>query len=212
MKIRKLAVSSLMVALAIAGLFISNTQAAVRVKKFSAERIADRIIIGMLSEDGFRKMDLTIAQRVEVFREIAAKRGWKATDTQLEQAITAALQPRGDSGIIQPLYSGACSQGIEQANGSSYAAFPYGQTTPNGSECGGDPDDTVLLYNTPNAPNTNADNVRWYSTLWWVRWTLSGCYSSLAANGLCSIGTRVCIGSCGQVLGSDLNYVYLWQQ
>ena len=180
-----------------------------------SERLADRIIIGLVSEDQFRKMNLTLDQVVEVFKQIGTKRGWNFSDTDLKRILAVALKskPNSSSDVFQPLYSGACSQLVEQANGSNYSAYPTGRTTPIGNECGGDPDDIILLYNTPNAPNTNADNVRWYSVLWWVRWVISGCYSSgLSANSLCTTQTRVCMGSCGQTLGSDLNYLYLWQQ
>lgn len=34
----------------------------------------------------------------------------------------------------------------------------------------------------------------------------------VSANGLCTTGTRACIGSCAKRLGSDLNYLYLWHQ
>lgn len=181
------------------------------------EKLADSIIIGQVSEDQFREMNLTSGQVFKVFKQISTKRGWKFSDAELERLINVALtsDSKKSDGVIQPLYSGTCSQKLEEANGSNYATFPYGQTSPNGNECGDDPDDIVLLYNTPNAPNTNADNVRWYSVVWWVRWVISGCYSysgGLSANGLCSNQTRVCIGSCGQALGSDLSYLYIWQQ
>lgn len=163
------------------------------------------------------EMNLTPAQRVEVFMQIRTKRGWRSSYADMRRAVYAALQTRKEGMNVAPStdYSGTCDQSVEQSSGNSYAAYPYGQSSPNGNECGGDPDDIVLLYNTPNAPNTNANNVRWYSTLWWVRWAVNNCYSSgLAAHGLCSTGTRVCIGSCAQALlpDADLNYIYLWQQ
>lgn len=106
-----------------------------------------------------------------------------------------------------------CSQFVEKENGSTGSAYPYRQTTPNGNECGGDPDDIVLEYYISWGPSTNPDNARWWSGLWWVRWVVGGCYSNgLSANGLCTTNARVCIGSCAKWLGNDLNYLYLWHR
>ncbi len=188
-------------------------QSATTNKKFDADHLADMIIVGLVSEDQFQDLNLTLTQKVKVFKHIRTKRGWTMTDSDLEQGLSSPRLESKKPDPIQPAYSGSCGQKIEQESGSSFAAYPVGQTSPNSGECGTDSDDIVLLYNTPNAPNTNADNVRWYSTLWWVRSWLGSCYSSgLGANGLCSTTTRVCMGSCGKALGSDLNYVYLWQK
>lgn len=179
----------------------------VDISKYNSNQIADMIIIGIVSEKEFLAANLSENDILEVFKGIRNKRGWKVDDKKLASTL------KQKNNLKTPvILLGSCSQSVEQASGDRDAVYPYRQTTPIGNECGGDPDDIVLEYYTWWGPSTNPDNVRWYSLLWWVRWTVGTCYpGGLSANGLCTTNTRVCIGSCAKWLGGDLNYLYLWR-
>lgn len=182
-----------------------------------AEQLADRIIVGLVSEKQFSKLNLTSEEVLEVFKHIRDKRGWTIPDEGLESALRLykfgeSIPEPPASGSISPQASGPCNYFLGLENGSTYASYPLYQTSPNSGECGPDSDDVVLVYNTPKWPNTNSYNVRVYSSLWWVRSAISGCYGGVSANSLCTSTTRVCIGSCARWLGSDLNYLYLWHK
>ena len=191
---------------------VANGQVVAPVSQQKADRdpehLADRIIVGVVSEEEFQNLKLDAAERLEVFKRIRDKRGWMMSDKQLKEVVESQL----DSG--RTVYAtGSCNQFIEMENGSTYATYPVSRTNPNPGECGTDKDDIVLVYSTPRWPSTNADNLRNWSNLWWVRQVLSRCYGGkIAANGLCTSTTRACVGSCAKWLGNDLNYVYIWQR
>lgn len=93
-------------AFAIAMLFVSEGVSASEEKaikrqpaKINAEKIADAIIVGLVSEDGFLKMNLTPSQRVEVFRQIRTKRGWGSSDVDMEHAVYTACSMSKKDGM-----------------------------------------------------------------------------------------------------------------
>lgn len=174
-----------------------------------SELLADKIIVGLVSEKEFRKMNLPFEQIVEVFKHIRDKRGWTIDDESLATALSSLKPSEPKAEFITPSVVGNCSEWIELESGSSFAAYPVSRSTTN--ECGGD-NDALLIYNTPKYPNTQTYNLRVYSQLWWVRSTIASCYGGVSANSLCSSQARVCIGSCAKWLGSDLNYLYLWHK
>lgn len=111
-----------------------------------------------------------------------------------------------------PAMAGASSQKIEFEHGTYERVYPM-LIMPSPGECGPDSDDIVLQYNTYWGTRVDPDNVRWSSDLWWVRWHINFWYpNGLSANGLDSTTTRVCMGTKGQVLGLDLELLYLWHK
>lgn len=182
------------------------------------DRIADAIIVGVISEEQFLEMNLTEEQQLEVFKRIRDKRGWGMNDEDLSSTLRQRADDNmsvRDSGIAAA--SGDPNQFIEMESGNQYSAYPLYRRSAIGTECGTDrwwDPDVVQFYNTPKWPNTNADMVRNWSTLWWVRWVLSRCYTGgrVAGAGMNTNTTKICIGVCGRTLGSDLNYLYLWHK
>jgi len=207
---------------------------------FDAASIADTIVVGHLSEEQFYEMDLTPDQRLDVFKEIKRQRGWTVSDENLRAALTesehernakrpgkqmeqlASTMPRPELASPTPNTVGYCNIKIPLEEGYSYAQYPIGFTRPNAGECmppGGHDwfvQDIIAGYNTPNYPRTNTANIRVWSPYWWVRDGLRAARilsSPLAANGLCTPITRVCLGAAAQgFIGADLKYVYLWQK
>ena len=108
--------------------------------------------------------------------------------------------------------AGASNQKIEFECGTHERVYPT-LIMPYQGECGSDSDDIVLQYNTYWGTRVDPDNVRWSSDLWWVRWYINRVYpDGLSANGLDSTTTRVCMGTKGQVLGLDIELLYLWHK
>lgn len=179
-----------------------------------AETLADQIILGLISEKKFLKMRLSFMDTLKVFKKIRDKRGWTVGNDGLEVALRKNEKRLNSPVLDSPsvMVSGPCNDFLELENGSTYTAYPVYRISPNPGECGPDSDDIILVYNTPKWPNTNSSSVRVWSLLWWVRWAISGCYGGVSANSLCTTGTRVCIGSCANWLGNDLNYLYLWHK
>lgn len=204
------------------------------VQPFDAARIADNIIVGLLSEEQFQQMNLAAAERLEVFKTIKQQRGWTMSDEDLQAALELADHGRespplgnetakalsvkanapnavGQSNAI----TGSCNQYIRMEEGYSYAQYPLGFAKPSPGECGSDKDDIIIGYRTPNYPRTNTNNVHSWSPHWWVRLGMRVAYTDggMAANGLCSTVTRACVGTKGRALvGPDLQYIYLWQK
>lgn len=181
--------------------------------------LADRINAGLVSEEQFLEMGFDKAQTLEVFKHIRDKRGWTLSDEELKEALTdypsnarTSESPNFASvGAASATVGGSCAQPVELEKGENYAAYPVGHTSPNGGECGGDDDDIIMLYNTPNLGRGDADNIRVWSYLWTVRTVVRRAYRGrVGANSLCERTTRVCMGSAGQKLGRDLDTLYLW--
>lgn len=179
--------------------------------KFASFReIAERIIIGEISETKFFEANFSENETLEIFKEIRTLRGWKLSDQDLTDSLETNTVPEETNCGEEPA-AASCSQFVELQNGSSYSSYPVSQVTPNSGECGSDSDDIILIYNTPKWSSTNPDRVRVWSNLWWVRTVISS-YGGVAANSLCTSRTRVCMGSRGRALGNDLNYLYLWHR
>lgn len=116
------------------------------------------------------------------------------------------------STMVMPVSAGSSSQKVEYEQGTYERVYPF-LTLPNPGECGSDSDDLILQYNTYWGPRVNPDNVRWNSDLWWVKYWVRTMYpSGLSANGLSTTTTRVCVGTRGQVMGTDLELLYLWHK
>jgi hypothetical protein len=194
-----------------------------QVIEFDPNDLADKIISGIISEKQFRKLLLTDEQVTEVFRHIGLKRQW----TISEEALVEIGRNRGHiapntSSDLSLATTGACIQDVELQNGSNNFVYPIGVFRPRAGEaCGsGSGDrllfDRVLEYRPRNAP-ANANNVKWWSNSWFVRWVLNnppptGFRGRLTASGLCSNRIRVCIGfrALTQLGPWDLQTIYLW--
>jgi|SRR3989344_988714 len=193
-------------------IFSANIVFAETDKEGEFARLADMIIVGMISEADFLEMNLSEDEAIAIFRNIRNQRGWQIDDEEL----TKVIKHKTKSGAAD-LYalSVSCSQRIERESGSAEYVTPYWIDKPNGYECGTDMNDVVLAYYTYWGSRVNPDNVRWSSWLWWVQWVVGRCYDSkggLSANGLCTAYTRVCVGSCAKWLNGDLYYLYLWHK
>ena len=188
------------------------------IKEKGLDQIADRIVVGLLSEKSFLKLDLSDEQVVQIFKRIRDARGWQIDD----EALAEVAKIRGTSSTDLPDTMNAsawsCSnQALEMESGSRDTVYLYRRTSPNGNECGTDRDDTVLEYRPRWGPYTNPDCVKWWCPLWYVRWVIYssppvGFYGRLSANGFCTTTIRVCVGSRVRYLGNDLNYIYLWHK
>lgn len=181
--------------------------------KRDLKRLADMIVLGSISEDQFFELNLSEKDVVEVFKNIRDQRNWKMDDKYLTFVIREALNQRKNEKDALAILSGECSQRVEKESGSTGSVYPYRRVSPIGNECGGDPDDFVLEYNTYWGPSTNPDNAKWWSNYWYIRFVVGACYpSGLSASGLCTTNTRVCMGSCASYLGNDVMWVYLWHK
>lgn len=207
-------------------LFLSLPGLSMAKEKFNPIRLADRIIVGDISEKKFRSLKLTDQQIVDVFTEIKKKRGWEIDDVTLGEGVLDYLNPlEKNESIDNPekrmmLKSGGdCNQTVEMKSGDKNSVYPTGTGKPRGNECGGDSDDIVIEYDTKLAwrNKPDPDKVKWWSNLWWVRAVLAaprpvGYSGNLAGKGLCSNEVRLCLGSRGQIFtyGKDLYLIYLW--
>jgi hypothetical protein len=193
-------------------------------KDSAAARLADQIIVGLVSEKQFMKMNLSSESMLEVFKHIRDQRSWGASDEDLAETLNwyqpgvkapGSIPVETPASTVTPAASGPCRETIELENGSAYAAYPYALVRPSGSECtAGDTNDRVLVYNTPKWPHTDSRKVRIWSNLWWVRWVLGQCNGGALGNNVCTPTTRVCIGRCVRwsVPDRDLYYLYLWHK
>ena len=190
-------------------------------ESIEATRLADAIIVGLLSEEQFRELPLPLPDRIEIFKAIRDKRGWTIEDNDLAQAVAdSQINPSRTNNLGSKektsgdrSASGGDNQYIIMEYGTNAASYPISRVKPNAGECGSDNDDIVLVYNTPRWPSTDTTRVRSWSQLWWVRFVMSS-YSNggMAAHGLLSPTTRACIGSKAKWLGADLQYLYLWHK
>ena len=110
---------------------------------------------------------------------------------------------------------GSGDQLVEREKGNTNMAFPVSITKPRDArECGGGwkdrlLPDRILIFNTPNAGRGNPDEIRWWSNMPNVVVAMGG---SLAASGLTTPTTRVCIGIKSHLSGKDYQYLYLWRK
>lgn len=198
--------------LAVMNIFLSQSAFADSSKDYDV--IADKVIVGIISEKDFEEMNLSVEEKVEVFFNIALRRGWSLTKDDLFDIFLTEKNPSPESKQeieVGGVYLLECSQFVEfYDSGVTNIVYPLYYMTAAPGECGPDTDDIVLVYN--NVYGGNPDYYRWNSNLWWVRTVLTVAYNNgLSANGLCNSTIHVCIGTKGQVLGDDMLYVYLWR-
>lgn len=204
-----------------------NTNGGRELQGEEALSIAMAISEGGMTQVDLIELGLTKNSKEMVATEFAKIRGWNiAGQENLDIAVKGLFEEQPDILIPDPMTPatsstddgigvikqalGACAQPVEQANGTTGQAYTAAIQSPSPGECGPDTDDVILVFNIYWG-GTDPDNARYYSTLWWVRSALSACYGSgLSTNGLCSYTAHSCVGSCGQILGDDLYYVYLW--
>ena len=115
--------------------------------------------------------------------------------------------------------NGASNQTVEMEYGTTDISYALRDEKPIGKECGGGLKDLffpdrVLVFNTPARGTGNPDNIRFWSTLAHVRVAMSVAYKGkLAAAGLSTKTTRVCVGSWGRHFSlNDYKYIYLWRR
>jgi len=177
------------------------------------DRIADMIIVGLISEEQFLELGLGDDDSLEVFRRIREKRSWHMDDESLARAINhnsrEAASARTATAVNDFCQNGRCCQRVEVKNGRLFISPPPTITFTNPGECGTDNNDVILSFRTPKWPNTDPYKIRIGSDLWWIRWQLNTLtFGGPAANGLCSDTTRVCAGY--RVLSTDVYLLYLW--
>jgi len=118
--------------------------------------------------------------------------------------------------------SGSGNQPVEMEYGTTDMAYPVRIDNPNGKECGGGIKDKflpdkVLVYNTPAGGKGHPDNIKFWSTSERVRKVLAAAYGGrLAAAGLTTVTTRVCVGAAARssrlFAVDDYRYIYLWRR
>lgn len=115
--------------------------------------------------------------------------------------------------------NGAGDQFVEMEYGTTDISYPLYYEKARNGECGGGLMDVlfpdyVLVYNTPDRGLGNPDNIKFWSDFSHVRWVMNNRYSGkLAAKGLKTGATRVCIGFAGRYLSVyDFRYIYLWRR
>lgn len=115
--------------------------------------------------------------------------------------------------------NGANAQPVEMEHGTTDISYPAYYEKARKGECGGGLRDIffpdyVLVYNTPGRGTGSPDNIKFWSNLSHVRWAMNVAYGGkLAASGLRTSTTRVCMGSAGRHLSLyDFRYIYLWRR
>ena len=113
---------------------------------------------------------------------------------------------------------GSGNQMVEEEKGETDVAYPVSIEQPrDAKECAKDEKDekkdkkypdVVLVFNTPSRGKGSPNDIRWWSKVATVRVALG----SLAASGLTSPTTRVCVGYRGSYIGRDYQYIYLWRK
>lgn len=221
-------VTYLTISFVLMGVFTAPTSASAQQTEGGTDvsRIADAIIVGLLSEEEFHTLVQTHRERLEVFKAIREARGWSIGDEELSRNLSIQQQEGSNSSFGKPgqftlsaspaarYVTGSDHQYIAMEAGNSAASYPTARVKPNAGECGTDSDDIVLIYNTPKWPSTDTTKVRSWSNLWWVRAVMRSSYTSggMAAHGLAGPVARACIGSKAKWLGPDLNYLYIWHK
>ena len=110
---------------------------------------------------------------------------------------------------------GSGNQDIEKEEGRTDMAFPVAIEKPRDEkECGGGRldrafPDRVVVYNTPTSGRGSPNDIKWWSTLPHVRAVMG---YNLAASGLTTPTTRVCIGFRRHFSLNDVRYLYLWRK
>lgn len=113
---------------------------------------------------------------------------------------------------------GSGNQPIEREKGETDRVFPIAIEKPrDANECGGGKiaktidkvlPDVVLVYRTPSGGSGSPNDIRWWSTSPPLTWTMG----SLAASGLTSPTTRVCVGARRHLTSKDYRCIYLWRK
>ena len=124
------------------------------------EILADKIIVGLVSEEEFTGMNLSSDEILEVFKHIRDRRGWTMDDQELEASLGQYRLRGSQPDIVEMSVTGGCDHFIPLQSGTRYAAYPVYRTPARRGECGPDTNELILVYNTPNWPNTNTANIR----------------------------------------------------